>query len=338
MEGLKTMNIILVDSVKGGCGKTSISLKCAVDKVKGEKSERRVCYIDLDLLGTSIETFLIGEIFVGKTFTKKDEPKDSSNNEKKKDLPIQFNVRKAASYYLNDLFKGKSFDRKFISDIAIEGDFSGEFSLIACSPNQDDKERFKPSRQINYGGQIDYDYFSAAIEKILEQLYDMKYTYVIIDMPPNSDAYTDSLFNILLSKAHSLNEEKAVPLYNVEIYVVNSFDMAHFKANCEWLKMMIEEHDMKWVVNVSELFKIVFNDIIDYNTLQSAVYGLSNKYVEEYVKKRLEELNEERINITEGYLYGYDKKNVLSSTKKGKIYFDSADRITVEVEKEKEEL
>ncbi len=321
MKGLNNMDIILVDSVKGGCGKTSISLKSVADRVsKGDK----VCYIDLDLLGTSIEMFLNGGKFI----------REENNRDKfEKEIPIYFVVEKSARYYLNDLFQGRNFDRKFISDISILNRESavtrGNFSLIACSPYQDDKERFKPSRQINYGGQIDYDYFSAVIEKILKQLYVDKYKCVVIDMPPNSDAYTDSLFNILLSKADSLNAEEAKPLYNVEIYVVNSFDIAHFKANCEWLKMIIEEHDMKWVVNVPELFKIVFNDIIDYNELMEPALGTSNKHTEKYIQERLNDFRDERINIKEAYLFSYDKRLIMGATQNRGICFDSIKRISV---------
>lgn len=327
-KGINDMNIIVVDSVKGGCGKTSISLKYAI-KLANVKSNK-VCYLDLDLLGSSIEVFLTGEKFVGQL-----QYKTVSN-----DLhPIALAVKKTAKYYLNDVFKGERFSKRFLNDIMIGGSGSekGIFSLISCNPNQDEKDRFKPSRLMNYMGQIDYDYFAAMIEKVFEQLVDMKFTHVIIDMPPNSDAYTDSLFNILLRKYDSRDREETKTKFNVEICIINSFDRAHFSANLEWLKTMIREHDMKWVVDIPKLFKIVFNDNINYNKIDNNIdYNKNdNNNAKEYVRKMLQELNENGINIDSAYLYEYDKNSVASSTGDGGIGFGTTREILVTKEKEK---
>ena len=65
------MNFYVVDSVKGGCGKTTLALWKALELQKNP--EKEVCYIDLDLLETSTEKHI--------------------NQEKNRD-----------SCYLNDLF------------------------------------------------------------------------------------------------------------------------------------------------------------------------------------------------------------------------------------------
>lgn len=326
-SGVKNMNIIVVDSVKGGCGKTSISLKCAIDRANNGK-DRKVCYLDLDLLGTSIEAFLCGNKFVGQRWDSEENAFESNK------YPIQLKVKKAAKFYLNAIFAGKKFSDEFLSEIEItgSGDFSGAFWLLACNPSQNEKDRFKPSRQVNYMGQIDYDYFSAAIEKILEKLYELKFTDVVIDMPPNSDAYTDSLFNILLRKADSGDLPEIKPQYNVEIHIVNSFDKAHFQANCEWLKTMIRECDMKWVVKVHELFRLVFNDNIDYDELILRESGTRGK-CEEYIVDKLGEMEKFNMDFPKAYFYPYDKRNILSATSNGGISFDSVNIELVEKRK-----
>lgn len=308
----KKMEIIVVDSVKGGCGKTSISLKCAIEKAQDKLN--KVCYMDLDLLGSSIETFLIGDRFVGKN--KKSDPKG---------YPIDLCVIKSEKYYFNDIFKGEHFSPRFLNEIVIIEDNKrkGVFSLIACNPDQNEKDRFKPSRLMNYIGQIDYEYFGAMIERVLEQLEDMNFTHVIIDMPPNSDAYTDSVFNILLRQNGSDNTHIETK-YRVKICLVNSFDRAHFSANLEWLKTMVNEHDMKWVVNAPDLFKIVFNDNINYNEL-------SVDDAKKYVQDRLQQLNDDGIKIPCAYIYGYDKKNVFSSTSDRGVGFDTISKVKVQI-------
>lgn len=297
-KGTNEMNIIVVDSVKGGCGKTSVSLKYAIEMAQVQSN--KVCYLDLDLLGSSIEMFLIGNNFVGK--------KDYKYTPKK-NHPITIGVQGTAIYYFNEVFKGEQFNTYFLNEIEIGGSGSkkGSFFLISCNPNQNEKDRFKPSRLMNYIGQIDYDYFAAMIEKVLEQLEILKFTHVIIDMPPNSDAYTDSLFNILLRKYDSKDKEEIKTKYHVEICIINSFDRAHFSANLEWLRTMIDEHDMKWVMNVPELFKIVFNNNINYNDL-----NMGN--TKDYVQSRIQQLNESGINICSAYIFEYDKENIASST------------------------
>ena len=266
----KRMNVTVVDSVKGGCGKTSISLKYAT--MFAQKNSK-VCYIDLDILGSSIEAFINGRKFVGK-----DAKEIMSTGTPYGVSPFRLEVESAAKFYLNEMFNGQAFSERFFNKIRVTESATAAtcyFDLIACSPDQDEKDRFKPSRLINYVGQIDYEYFAAMIEKMLKVLEKMGYEQIVIDMPPNSDAYTDSLFNILLRADESGREKiknlenadvadtkdfEVVTKYNVEICVINSLDRAHFEANFAWLLAMIDERRMEWALNTKWNFKIVFNN------------------------------------------------------------------------------
>lgn len=321
------MKVIVIDSVKGGCGKTSIALKCAI--CESQKEGNKVCFLDLDLLGSAIEMFVSGETFIGKS-----ETEDSSHSTTivgNEGVTISLKPTTYAEFHLNDLFKGVAFSDFFLSTINVNETNEGlqsTFSLIACDPRQNEKDRFKPSRMVNYIGQIDYDYFAGVIENVLKSLGNEDFTHVIIDMPPNSDAYTDTLFDILLRKSDS--ENTISTKYQTEIWIINSFDRAHFTANVEWLISMHTEHNMQWAVDTPNLFKIVFNDTIDYNN------SIIKPSKDELVQNRLNMLKQYGIPISCAYIYDYDSYNVVCSTRTGGIGFANAnDPAMIQLDKSK---
>lgn len=322
----KRMKVIVVDSVKGGCGKTSISLKyAAILAKKGEK----VCYIDLDILGSSIETFINGINSYDLTLVSTTEEinKNYSNDS---GPSFQLYVESPAFFYLNEIFKGQPFNRCFLNKIKVTENHSSDtfyFDLVACNPDQDEKDLFKPSKFMNYVGQIDYEYFAAMIKNILDKLKSEDYTYIIIDMPPNSDAYTDSIFNILL-RANEFGKNminipdqadldeaakyNVVTKYNVEICIVNSLDKAHFEANLLWLKAMINERRMEWALNPEQNFKIVFNN-------NSGIEDESQ--IENYLNYRLLQLEE--LSIKKVTRFDYDRQLAESAMNNCVIGFES---------------
>ena len=312
------MKVIVVDSVKGGCGKTTVALKYAM---KFAQAKAKVCYIDLDILGSSIEVFISGCRFVASPKFK--------NKIREGDAPYQLDVEKTAQFYLNELFKGEKFGDCFFNKIkVIENNASNPYSfdLIACNPDQNEKDLFKPSRLMNYAGQIDYEYFAAMIEKMIDGLEHIEYTHVIIDMPPNSDAYTDSVFDILLradeigkKKIKNLenvdSDEKAkydvVTKYNVEICIINSLDRAHFEANLVWINAMIAERRMEWALNPELNFKIVFNN----------VSGIKREDSKNYLENRLRQLKD--IFIKKVTYFGHDRLLAINAMNDYELGFDN---------------
>ena len=323
------MKVIIVDSVKGGCGKTSISLKYAA--MLAQKNEK-VCYIDLDILGSSIETFINGinlDNLALKSMTEEVNENYSGDSEPS----FQLYVDCPARFHLNEIFKGQSFSPRFFNRIKVTEKHSVDihyFDLIACNPDQDEKDLFKPSKLMNYVGQIDYEYFAAMIKNILDELKSERYTYIIIDMPPNSDAYTDSVFNILLRADESGKEMiknleyvdsneaakyNVVTKYNVEICIVNSLDRAHFEANLLWLRAMIDERRMEWALDQEQNFKIVFNN-------NSVIENeLNESQIKKYLDFRLLQLKE--LSIKKVTRFDYDRQLAESAMNNCVIGFGS---------------
>lgn len=164
------------------------------------------------------------------------------------------------------------------------------------------------------------------IENMLRTLEKEEYTHIIIDMPPNSDAYTDSVFNILLRKDESGKKKIIFPLnadpierkkynvvtkYNVEICVINSLDRAHFEANYSWLQTMIVERRMEWALDPEQNFKIVFNN----NS------GIDDKdLVTNYLGNRVQQLK--KLSIKKISRFDYDHLLAIKSMNDDEFCFD----------------
>lgn len=200
----KTINIVfpffimeyyIVDSVKGGCGKTSISFKLAIQKAlpKAKKKKSEVCVIDLDFLGSSMEVFIKGDLFVErKKFFSIDDSKATVDHDEseysgfsssgttaiRKIDGYNLNVKTQADTYLTDIFT-QNFTNECEVDLAnrIEvvntrggSTSSCFFDVFISSPFQDDKNMFKANKESKFIEQVDYDYFRTKLISFLNIL------------------------------------------------------------------------------------------------------------------------------------------------------------------------
>lgn len=239
-------NFYIVDSVKGGCGKTSIALwkamELSCEKInvhdKNLKS-KKVCYLDLDLLGTST-AILLG---------------DNTNG----------------TSYLNDLFTG---DRTAVRKLSVKRDLNiyyeeaenkiyhfkndgtyteKKIGLILSNPNQNKKNLFRVGYPTD-GHHIDYDFFARRINELIKELIDGGFTDFVIDMPPNSDPYTDSIFDLLLHQKPPKEENDKI----VSLLLISSFDHSHRTANISWFDDLISKDHSWYPFDYIELY---FNDV-----------------------------------------------------------------------------
>lgn len=254
------MNYFIVDSVKGGCGKSTIALWKALKlKSESKKNKCKVCYVDLDILGTSMESFIgcrkdTNAVYLNDLF------KGERNAVKKKKVTslLKFNIENRGS---NQLFSVN------FNNTVQESEKVVEISAIFCSPEQTDKNLFRP----NYltGGQcIDYTFFALRLKELFEELKDGGYTDIVIDMPPNSDSYTDSVFDLLLHRTKSSSPPRD---WKVTFLLISTFDSAHIQANVNWCEGLLrKDHDWYQFNEVECYFNDVRNDfsngIIDYDT------------------------------------------------------------------------
>ena len=153
-------------------------------------------------------------------------------------LSDMFITREAinSEQFVRELLFYKQDYRLVNTDIkSFDGDAFIKIGAVFSSPHEKDKRMFKPSVTTHYEHHVDYNFFARRIQLLFERLED--YTHIVIDMPPNSDPYTDSIFDLLLNR-DKIGSDK------VDLLLVSSYDRAHIMANNEWLQSMLENWDL----------------------------------------------------------------------------------------------
>lgn len=233
------MRYHVIDSVKGGCGKSSfaIMLAGAVNTYHKEGSQEKipVCIFDMDLQGTSMAYLLFGKNW-------KEEQRTPD------DLDIYLDERIA-----NSDSKGKHFIKKVawrkergsaVSQEEVPSDsgvsMDEEFYVAVSSPIQKDKDKYKPRSSQNYSPGVSYGRFRYGLSKLLtsENLFEElreRLEHVILDMPPNSDGYSDAVTDFLLdAKGKELTKDDSC-----SYFIMVTRDLAHQQATLEWLNVFL---------------------------------------------------------------------------------------------------
>ena len=141
------MKYTFVNSVKGGCGKTTVSLMWALKKA--DFSIPKACIVDLDILGTAFENIIQNDGFI--------------RSDKKPSVVI-----KAAEVYLNDLGKNiHNFKRKYKSELKF-GD--NRVDMILASAEFSEKSSYMPHYGNQYMSGVSYDYFKSIVKRLLDEL------------------------------------------------------------------------------------------------------------------------------------------------------------------------
>lgn len=269
------IQIHIVSSVKGGCGKTAFSLfkalELAYEERKQNKEDRNasVIWIDADFKGTASKPLFYGEnetMFQMKhsEYTLEDlqkgveglyETELSSKNNR-----LCFN-REYIPYTINDYLKEEieSPEKMVIhghvfSEIKGEdttkksGGINGMVDFIFSSGYMSDKKLF------NYGSglpTIEIGRFTYLMKVLLSRLLEMgktqtkavaksigaqsNYKHIIIDMPPGDDAYSSALLSTIRQLAEEKHEDKHVEI-DIHLYTLTTSDNGHMFAVLESLQ------------------------------------------------------------------------------------------------------
>lgn len=169
----------LINSVKGGCGKTTFSLWLAYYL---EES----LLIDMDLLGTSMQI-----LFYGNTDT----------------------CRTACT---NDVFQGAKDNKKnFVEQIKLATD--RYIRVIFASMDYRQKNRFKAGKYSGYTPVVKHSIFRLGLRELLKhnKTIDGKAVkHFVFDMPPNSDGFSDAAMECIFNARYSdLREEDRKNLF-----------------------------------------------------------------------------------------------------------------------------
>lgn len=214
------MRYNIVDSIKGGCGKTSFSLMLA-SALYNENKKQPPCLFDMDFQGTSLAYLLFGK-----------EHKDW-----KKSIGIDM--------FLNErVVSFKDHSRRYIKRVEWKGsDGSGAphssgmdpestFYVAMADPDPKMKDKYKARSNQNYSPEVTYGIFRYGLAKLLEpenletELLE-KPGHVILDMPPNIDGYSDAALGCILNN----------PKQNhVNYFIMMTFDQSHIHITMDWFK------------------------------------------------------------------------------------------------------
>ncbi len=221
----------LVNSIKGGCGKTTLSLWLAayLESVEKQKS----CIIDMDLQGSCMVSLI-----------------DAVTNAEDI-LKLEKNY-----HYLNELVRGYRIkDTNFIEDIQLEGGIT--FSVIFASPKQEDKTAFYSGARCNYSPLMEYGTFRTGLVRFFENDETMKkrkFSHIIFDLPPNSDGYSDAALESILNPKYSVCEKGD----EVNLFMVMTMDTSHLMATVNGIKEIYTESNDR----IPDRLFIVFNNNI----------------------------------------------------------------------------
>ncbi len=201
----------VVNSVKGGCGKTTFSVYLAW-KAANAATKKNTLLIDMDFQGTAMEF-----LFHGASATPKK--------------------------YLNDAIVTRDLIfLDYIHEITTEksDEENNKFSVIFSDPKVETKSKYRVSYQNNYTPVINYHFFRYGLQNVLDKAADCNYENIILDMPPNSDGFANSAIDYIFSKS---GKEKLV---NAErnMFLVTTTDAGHIDATIKELAHILknEEH------------------------------------------------------------------------------------------------
>ena len=311
----KTFNFI--NSVKGGCGKTtfSIFLSTFFAKYSGNLSNDGLL-IDVDLQGTSLQHLMYGE-----------ENENAENDIK----------------YLHDAVEYPDNFRNFIQTPIIAEDKNKEFirlNMIFSNPDIKMKKLYRISPQYGYTPAVQHSIYQGGMQELLQNIAKSEeYNHLIFDMPPSSEGFSQIAMDCVLND----NNSKICKMGDkINIFFVTTLDSAQVKVVRDEVYDFLSEintiHEYQIFIiinnpfgntfftteesNIDEHYKNaykIFDDFYNKTTnklvqeMKEKVYFLTMPFQQRYLKKCV---NSKGLAILEGDTSQEDSENStdLSST------------------------
>lgn len=225
----------LVNSVKGGCGKTTFSIWLTYylnNMSEEEEKKNTALLIDMDLLGTSMQVVIKGN--ARETDEKEDSAKkdnEKKNNEKENDEVA----------YTNDIFNGVKNSRKsFVQKIKLKNDVI--LNIIMANMKVDERDKFKSGRYSGYAPTVRHSIFRAGVQELIKAnktIDGKEVKHFIFDMPPNSDGFSDTAMECIFSKKYSNLNDKD----KKNLFIMIGSDLGQTVATQSELKMLLDRSD-----------------------------------------------------------------------------------------------
>ncbi len=234
----------IIDSIKGGCGKTTFSIMLTeylsrkIEK-NTDNEKDQVCLLDMDFLGTGLFNLFYDNI-----------GKDDNFEKVRKDFLV-------SNCFINDKIRGGSdvFGKKYIVDIEVEGK---KFFIAFGNPGYDAKETYLQAIKNTSAMGLNFATIRAGLKKVLkdEELkkqFPNNPRHIVVDLAPCNDSYSQAVKDIFFDRTESnyiIKESK------INYYLMSGMDSSHLYNTYSYLVNMLKR-DGKLANN----YYIVFNDI-----------------------------------------------------------------------------
>lgn len=241
----------IIDSVKGGSGKTSLSLMLtlAAQKYMQEKSPssdaKNILHsllLDMDMQGSSLDYLL----FEGGRST--DEAISNRASNTLNDAILHYYRRERPRFISTpEFFFADEFEEWFNVEEPASGndEYRKSYQIAAALASRriDDRDRFRAVSRMNYSSQITYDAFGSGLRAILKKSNLNSYLpdqlrYIFFDMPPNSNGYSDCVLDLLLSPNSSSAVSPGCPRNYFELMTL---DQGHIEATLDWFEQFVTQ-------------------------------------------------------------------------------------------------
>lgn len=240
----------IIDSVKGGSGKSSLSLMLTLAAQKymqetkhTEGDIRHSLLMDMDMQGSSLDYLL----FEGG----KDEAANARLNrapDTLNDAILRYYRRKIPRFISKpEFFFSNAFgDVPSIHEEPTEGEGrprnSYKIAVALASTKMEDRDCFRAVSRMNYSSQITYDAFGSGLRAVLKESNLKSYLpdelkYVFFDMPPNSNGYSDCVLELLLSGSEGKSAIDSTHFRNY--FELMTLDHGHVSATLDWFEQFV---------------------------------------------------------------------------------------------------
>ena len=304
----------VIDSLKGGCGKTTFSIMLSqfleeINKKAGK--EEHVCLLDFDFLGTGlINIFLPREI-----------------QEEKYANEYRYITEKIRN------FKSESFKYIYkcqISSENLEGK-AADFYIGFGDPYNGKKTGYRLAAEFNHMPAVNYGVFRKGIldilsedDKNLEEQIEGTVNSVVLDMSPGMDSYSETVKECLFDRKHTIVTDESRTYY----FLMMGMDFSHISAAQNYFYDFISDDG-----KMPDKIFIVINDPMKMGEKLGDEKTNYNATAEEFKKSIDEKLNAEYrsriyflvLNHFEGYAKLTHNRIALCGNRKDKeqIFLDS---------------
>lgn len=268
----------IIDSIKGGCGKTTFSIMFAeyLNTCEPENSNRRSVLLDMDFLGTGLFNIFYHNI-------------GSDNFEEARKEFLNSNC------FINDRIRGVDnvYGKKYITKLQVEGK---EFYIAFGNPSYDVKEDYLQATKNGFSMGLKFGTIRAGLRKMLdnnelEKQLPFIPRHIIVDLAPCNDSYSQAAKDVFFDR----DESKIITKEDtINYYLMSGLDSSHLYNVCSYLRNILNRAD-KMPNNIF----IILNDIRYRNSKDTKEIESEEEvydYIFDYIEKFLVNIPEDRFN------------------------------------------